>query len=157
MDMRIITVQGVDVAYDASQPAVARFDGLYAPLSNFFPAPTEYRGEWYATSEHAYLTQKFTDLEIRTIISIAPTPGQAKRLSKQFPIRADWETIKVDVMLEALLYKFEKNEYPRAVLCATHGLLVEGNTWHDTFWGVCNGVGDNMLGKLLMLVRQELQ
>ena len=35
--------------------------------------------------------------------------------------------------------------------------LVEGNTWNDTYWGVCNGVGHNHLGKILMQVRQELQ
>jgi predicted NAD-dependent protein-ADP-ribosyltransferase YbiA (DUF1768 family) len=35
--------------------------------------------------------------------------------------------------------------------------LVEGNYWHDTFWGVCNGVGENYLGEILMHVRQELR
>jgi predicted NAD-dependent protein-ADP-ribosyltransferase YbiA (DUF1768 family) len=34
--------------------------------------------------------------------------------------------------------------------------LVEGNWWNDTFWGVCNGVGENNLGKLLMKIRAEL-
>ena len=33
---------------------------------------------------------------------------------------------------------------------------IEGNTWNDTFWGVCNGQGQNWLGKILMLVRSEL-
>ena len=27
--------------------------------------------------------------------------------------------------------------------------LIEGNDWHDTFWGVCNGIGKNWLGKIL--------
>lgn len=29
----------------------------------------------------------------------------------------------------------------------------EGNTWGDTFWGICGGQGSNMLGQLLMDVR----
>jgi predicted NAD-dependent protein-ADP-ribosyltransferase YbiA (DUF1768 family) len=35
--------------------------------------------------------------------------------------------------------------------------LVEGNWWDDTFWGVCNGVGQNNLGKILMDTRRELR
>uniref|UniRef100_UPI00345E83CD NADAR domain-containing protein n=1 Tax=uncultured Duncaniella sp. TaxID=2768039 RepID=UPI00345E83CD len=35
--------------------------------------------------------------------------------------------------------------------------LVEGNYWHDTVWGVCDGVGENHLGKILMRVREELK
>ena len=35
--------------------------------------------------------------------------------------------------------------------------LEEGNTWHDTYWGVCNGKGKNKLGKILMQVREELK
>ena len=34
--------------------------------------------------------------------------------------------------------------------------LVEVNSWGDTFYGVCNGVGENHLGKLLMKIRKEL-
>jgi predicted NAD-dependent protein-ADP-ribosyltransferase YbiA (DUF1768 family) len=33
--------------------------------------------------------------------------------------------------------------------------LCEFNTWGDTFYGVCNGVGKNILGKLLMEIRDE--
>lgn len=35
--------------------------------------------------------------------------------------------------------------------------LIEGNKHGDHFWGVCNGHGENMLGKLLMQLRAELQ
>jgi hypothetical protein len=35
--------------------------------------------------------------------------------------------------------------------------LIEGNTWGDTFWGVCNGIGQNHLGKILMAKRTELK
>ena len=33
----------------------------------------------------------------------------------------------------------------------------EGNDWNDTFWGQCDGVGLNHLGKLLMRVREEIR
>ena len=35
--------------------------------------------------------------------------------------------------------------------------LVEGNEWGDVFWGVCKGVGDNHLGKLLMEFRERVK
>ena len=38
-------------------------------------------------------------------------------------------------------------------------ILEEGNTWHDTYWGVDlkTGEGKNMLGSILMRVRNELR
>lgn len=48
--------------------------------------------------------------------------------------------------------------YLREKLLATGDAeLVEGNTWGDRFWGVCNGVGQNWLGRLLMQVRDEIK
>jgi N-glycosidase YbiA len=35
--------------------------------------------------------------------------------------------------------------------------LVEVNHWRDFWWGVCNGVGANHLGRLLMTIRNELR
>ena len=35
--------------------------------------------------------------------------------------------------------------------------LIEGNYWHDTFWGICDNKGENNLGKILMRVRTELK
>lgn len=35
--------------------------------------------------------------------------------------------------------------------------LVENNTCGDVFWGICDGVGENHLGKILMLVRDRLK
>ena len=40
--------------------------------------------------------------------------------------------------------------------------IVEGNTWHDNFWGSCycdrcGNQGRNVLGKILMLVRDNLK
>lgn len=48
-------------------------------------------------------------------------------------------------------------------LLATGGQeLIEGNRWHDTFWGRCvcercKGTGQNWLGRLIMQVREELR
>ena len=54
--------------------------------------------------------------------------------------------------------KFTQNEELKKKLIDTgDATLIEGNTWNDTFWGVCNGVGENNLGKILMKIREELK
>jgi hypothetical protein len=71
-------------------------------------------------------------------------------------LRADWEDIRLEVMLNLLRQKFAPGSELRTKLeTTTPHELVEGNTWGDTFWGVCNGVGQNNLGRLLMQVRDE--
>ena len=40
-------------------------------------------------------------------------------------------------------------------LKALNGLIQEDNTWGDRYWGVCNGTGQNKLGKILMKIRDE--
>ena len=56
-------------------------------------------------------------------------------------------------MASLLFAKFAQPEL-RKLLCETGDAdLVEGNTWGDKFWGVCEGKGKNMLGLLLMQVR----
>lgn len=79
----------------------------------------------------------------------------AKRAGQRLALRPDWEQIKQAVMLNLQRQKYSYPEL-RTLLLATGNLeLIEGNTWGDTYWGVCNGVGDNWLGKILMQVRAE--
>lgn len=61
-------------------------------------------------------------------------------------------------MEELLVIKFSGKDpfLTRALMATGNAELVEGNTWNDTFWGICNGTGENHLGKLLMKVRANL-
>ena len=83
--------------------------------------------------------------------------GQAKRLGKRVELRPDWEDVKIDIMRQVLKSKFTQNPELKAKLIATGDAeLIEGNNWNDRFWGVCNGKGQNHLGRLLMELRAEL-
>ena len=85
-------------------------------------------------------------------------PSSAKRKGRRVKLRDDWEEVKDQIMYEIVLNKFSQNEELRKKLIATGDeYLEEGNTWHDTYWGVCNGKGKNKLGKILMQVREELK
>lgn len=140
------------------------FEGKYAFLSNFYNSPfigTIDEIE-YPTVEHYFQAQKSLNLQDRRRIAAAPTPGQAKRLGRHVNLRTDWEFKKLKVMSYALKRKFDTHPDLREQLLATgDAILIEGNTWHDNFWGDCgcpkcqNIAGKNNLGKLLMTLRDE--
>ena len=88
---------------------------------------------------------------------MAQTPGQAKRLGRKCLLRKDWEEAKDHAMLSVLRAKFANPELKEKLIATGDVELVEGNHWNDTYWGVCNGIGKNMLGKLLMQVREEIK
>lgn len=131
----------------------------YEFLSNFYKAPVTYKGLTYQSVEAAFQAQKVLNDEEKLPFTTA-SPGQAKRLGRTVDLRCDWEFVKVNLMLEIVRAKFRQNSDLAEKLLATgNAMLVEGNRWHDTFWGVDlrNGKGENYLGKILMCVRKELK
>jgi hypothetical protein len=134
------------------------FFGEYRFLSNFWPAPVSHDGIRYASVEHAYQAAKTLDFAKRWEISQIDSSGEVKRLGKSLELRPDWEQAKFLIMRELLVQKFVRYPDLRKKLLATGDAeLVEGNFWHDRVWGVCNGVGENHLGRLLMAIRKELR
>ena len=134
---------------------INEFKGEYYFLSNFYNTPVEYNGLKYLNNEAAFHAQK--DLS-RAEEFVNLPPNLAKRLGRKVNLRKDWEDVKVDIMYEINVAKFTQNEDLKEMLLKTGSAkLIEGNTWHDTFWGVCNGEGRNELGKILERVRSELR
>lgn len=85
------------------------------------------------------------------------SPQKAKRLGHNVELRSDWEEMKYNVMYQVCKAKFLQNPgLARKLIETGDAELVEGNTWDDEIWGVCNGVGENNLGKTLMCIRDEL-
>lgn len=85
---------------------------------------------------------------------------QARRAGRALPLTPDelaaWEGRKDAVMHAVVRAKFLQNDDLRTKLIATgNEPLVEVNAWGDTEWGVCRGVGQNKLGKILETVREE--
>lgn len=137
---------------------ITEFRGDYRWLSNFWDCPVKYEDVMYPTSEHAYQAAKTLDRNERLKIRNLDTPGKAKRAGKNLEIRSDWEDVKLQVMTDILTDKFSRNPDLAEKLIQTGTAdLIEGNTWNDTFWGVCRGKGQNHLGRILMRIRDELQ
>lgn len=132
------------------------FDGNYAFLSNFYNCMVEYDGLLYRNSEAAFQAAKTMDKKMRKVFTEL-SPSSAKYLGRHVQLRDDWEDVKDDIMYEIVYNKFSNNlDLKNSLHDTGDAELIEGNWWNDKYWGVCNGEGQNKLGKILMRVRNEL-
>lgn len=138
---------------------ITSFRGEYDFLSNFYEAPVVFEGLRYLNNEAAFQAQKcLTEEEKHKFTYLAA--AKAKREGRRVKLRPDWELVKVGLMEEIVRAKFKQNPHLATGLISTGDRkLIEGNTWHDTFWGVdaATGEGENHLGKILMKIREELR
>lgn len=132
------------------------FEGKYAFLSNFYDSPIVEDRITYPTNEHYFQAMKTMDSKQRQEIAACDTPGKAKKLGRKVFLRPDWEEVKLGVMETGLRMKFSDPDLANKLIATGNEELIEGNWWGDTYWGVCNDVGENHLGKLLMKIRSEL-
>lgn len=140
---------------------IISFKGKYRFLSNFYPARVTYEDIEYSSVEVAYQASKAADKLDRDMIHDLPA-AEAKRVGKIIEIRKDWEQVKVIIMKRLLIHKFSDKDLENKLLETGDSYIVEGNFWHDNFWGVCyckecEGKGENVLGELLMAIRDNLE
>jgi len=143
---------------------INEFQDKYRFLSNFWLVSLEFEGATYPSVEHAYQAAKTINMELREPFwKEYMTPGKAKRLARTLTLRGDWEDIKVDIIRQLVEQKFQIPHLKEKLLATCNQELVEGNRWHDNFWGNClcsncqNIRGRNHLGKILMEIRDELK
>lgn len=77
--------------------------------------------------------------------------------SRKQKLRRDWEPAKVEVMRKAVLAKFTQHEELRSLLLSTGETKLMEHTENDDYWGDGDGRGKNMLGRILMQVRESLR
>ena len=150
---QILEVKSCDV--------INEFSEAYGFLSNFHICDLNYEGNNYCSSESAFQSMKETNPAERGNYSHL-YPSEAKKKGKTCNLRPDWENVKADVMYDILKTKFSDGDLKARLLLTGDKKLIEGNTWHDNFWGNCTCKkcevveGKNVLGKLLMKLRDEL-
>ncbi|MGH2593496.1 MAG: NADAR family protein [Anaerolineae bacterium] len=134
--------------------------GKYGCFSNFAPYPIQLKGKTWPTSEHYFQAQKFVGAELEEEIRLAQSPMIAARMGrdrKKSP-RPDWEEVKDDIMREAVLAKFSQHPDLRQILFITNDAILIEHTKDDRYWGDGgDGRGKNVLGKILMEVREKLK
>lgn len=128
-------------------------------LSNFYFSDFTMNDVVYPTVEHYFQSKKFEGTKWEDYILSLPTPKDTAREGKRrdLPLRKDWESIKEQVMYEALHAKFSQSKNLRELLLNTHKLELVENSPFDSYWGIGkNQLGMNRLGVLLMRLRDEI-
>lgn len=153
---------------------INEFRGENSFLSNFhiLQNPIHFGNLIFITSEHLFQALKTLIYEERAWIASQPTPKEAKWAGGQkgykgrvIQLRPDWDQDEVrwNAMFFSVFLKFTSNYDLAAKLLATHPkTLIEGNRWHDNYWGDChcdgcaNKVSMNNLGLVEMQIRNFL-
>ena len=137
-----------------------RTDDPYGEFSNLSPHPIVVDGVVWPTSEHFFQAQKFAGTEHEEAIRHASTPDKAAKMGRdrKRPLRADWEEMRNDVMQLATYCKFTQHPELRQLLLDTEDACLVEHTTNDHYWGDGgDGSGQNMLGRILMEIRDLLK
>lgn len=144
--------------------AITEFQGQNRFLSNFWACEIDAYGYTVASPEHAYVMSKTNNLDDRHLIAQIESSGQVKRFGKSITLRPDWDdALRLRIMRALTIQKYARHAYLAQRLLDTYPQeVIEGNTWHDKFFGRChchrcNGKGENHLGQILMDVREQLR
>lgn len=134
--------------------------GEYGGFSNFSRHPVKLKGETWPTSEHYFQAMKFEGTRHESEVRKAEGPKACAEMGRdrKRPLRADWEQVKDDIMREVVRAKFTQHKSLKETLLATGDAILVEHTTNDRYWGDGgDGTGKNMLGKILMEIREELK
>lgn len=136
----------------------------FGAFSNLYRRAIIFEGENFQTSEHAYQAGKARKPAVRKWLMDAPSPSllaMAAHGLYYWDIAPGWSSFKFDRMRRVLAAKFTQHDDLRELLLSTaEARLIETATEDNVvnrLWGEVNGVGQNMLGVMLMDLRQELR
>lgn len=133
------------------------FFGEYRWLSNFHHAPILWNGLGFTSTEAAYQSSKCTNIDAARKFQNY-TAQESKTQSAFINAPKHWPNIKFNVMAQVVFQKFLIHKDLRYKLIDTDNkYLEETNHWKDVYWGVCDGVGENNLGRILMSTREYIK
>jgi len=128
-------------------------------FSNFSYFKLEWKGYDWMTSEHAYHSEKFSDVEIIEKLKNARSAHEAMEVAyaNKDKYRKDWGDVKLGIMKDILRAKVAQHPYVKKKLLQSGDKELVEDSWRDDFWGWGpNKDGKNHLGKLWMEIRNEL-
>jgi ribA/ribD-fused uncharacterized protein len=137
-----------------------RSDREYGFLSNLYRCPVMFEGRTFRSSEDAYQFGKPRKPAVAEWLISAPAPhlcAAAAHSLFAFDIVPGWSKIKVIRMRQVVEAKFRQNKDLYEMLMDTGTASLKENSPTDPFWGIGkNGDGKNMLGVILMDLREKL-
>lgn len=147
----------------------------YGCFSNWYPAKFEYAGRQFANSEQYMMYHKvmmFGKTDLAEQIMQTSDPMKCKKIAGQkFPEfkHETWESTCYTVMKRGLKAKFRQNPAIRKMLLGTSDAILAECSPTDKKWGIGIDIkdparldtskweGKNLLGRILMEVRDELR
>lgn len=150
----------LNLSYETDN-AIYWFSHAFDPLNNWSAHALTIWGKLFPTVEHGFHYRKFDDTapEVAAEIIVATSPWAAMQIERKHVDRRrkDWHDVKVGIMTELVRAKITQNEDVKSCLLNTGTkTIVENSPW-DNFWGIGHdGNGQNCMGKILMLIRDEL-
>jgi ribA/ribD-fused uncharacterized protein len=134
--------------------SINSFTKEYQFLSNAYNSPIEIDGISYTNAESAFWAQRVKDSRARNKFSrLSGNKARAKAIQAE-PVE-DWDENINHYMEKVLKAKFSDPKMMK-LLNSTKGCkLINTNTYRDDYWGVYMGKGKNVLGKLLMKIRDQ--
>lgn len=154
-------VNGIN-GFQGKYRCLSNFYKLNTPMKVYLPIYSENQKEYsFDNVESAFQACKASSIEdVDKMISKCKTAGQFKRYGRRMALRKDWETIKVNAMLDLLIKKcFCCRKFINTLVSIPDDMvIVEMNSWGDKYWGVSNKdfQGENILGRLLSNLRKDL-
>lgn len=168
------------------------FSGKYEFLSNFFRYDTNCCAEVFFQAMKATCKEDVDWILECNKLNAYQAPREAKKRGHEIELRRDWDKLitldeakkllritpvepltthnkqplKLYAMYQVLSDKFASKVMTELLLSTEHETIIEGNWWHDVYWGICDGSGrskrceaghyprgENWLGRLLMEIR----
>ncbi len=145
-----VTYPSVEHAYQSAKFSPSVFASLTEEQKSILSEILKQKG-------YAQLIDDYSTIFTEPTIPSGITKDVANKLREWGFVRADWDEVRIEVMIDLLIQKFSIPELRDKLLETKDLYLMEGNTWEDTLWGVCNNKGKNMLGRTLMNLREKIK
>lgn len=130
----------------------------YGFMSNFYRSRMFFNGRWWNWSEAPYQAAKTNVPEEIDRVAAAAKPSEVRLVGQEITMRSDWDQVKYQVMKDVCIAKFLQHPDLRRQLIETGTEELIEDSPVDYYWGCGkDGTGQNMLGKVLMEIRTELQ
>ncbi|MUN35591.1 NADAR family protein [Actinomadura litoris] len=126
-------------------------------LQDEFPAPIEVGGVVYPSVSHAYWALSTADRGARERIREAETPSEARKLAAESARVEGWPDARTAVMAGLQRAKFAQHPRLAAILLGTGDAPIGYGGMDSDHWATRGDRGRNWSGRLLELVRSELQ
>lgn len=130
----------------------------YGCFSNFSQHAVIVNGKYYETTEHLYQASKTTNEKDHEFVRTANSPKLAKTRAYTVACVPNWESLRIEVMENAILEKCFQHQIIWAALLSTGDAELIEFSRKDHFWGQdIHGIGENWLGKLWMQLRNKIR